>query len=132
MKTPYGRYHVRVHSIRKWYKTLLKALGVDGDYIEYMMGHKVDTYHDIQMKGPEFLRGIYSASGLGIRAKTQLSKIEMAKQVLAAVAGVRPEEIIIKEAQAHPHRSYASPDTQAEVLMNAIREAVKKDLIRSV
>ncbi len=78
-----------------------------------MMGHKVDTYHDIQMKGAEFLRGIYSASGLGIRAKTQLSKIDMAKQVLAAVAGVRPEEIIIREAQAHPHRSYASPDTQS-------------------
>ena len=29
------------------------------------------------------------------------------------------------------HRSYASPDIQAEVLMNAIREAAKKDLIRS-
>ncbi len=56
----------------------------------------------------------------------------MAKQVLAAVAGVRAEEIIIKEAQAHPYRSYASPDVQAEVLINAIREAVKKDLIRSV
>ncbi len=70
-----------------------------------MMGHKVDTYHDIQMKGPEFLGGIYCASGLGIRVKTQLSRIEMAKQVLADVAGVRPEEIIIKEAQAHPDRS---------------------------
>ncbi len=126
------RYELRAHSLRKFFKTELVSLHVQPDYIDYMMGHKVDTYHDIQMKGPEFLRGIYSASGLGIRAKTQLSKIEMAKQVLAAVAGVRPEEIILKEAQAHPHRSYASPDTQAEVLMNAIREAVKKDLIRSV
>ncbi len=73
----------------------------------------------------------YSAAGLGIRVKTLLSKIDLAKQVLAAVAGLRPEEIIIEEAQAHPHRSYASPDTQAEVLMNAIKDAVKKDLIRS-
>ncbi len=57
---------------------------------------------------------------------------EMAKQVLAAVAGVKPKEIIISEAQAHPHRSYASPNAQAEVLMNAIRDAVKRDLILSV
>jgi hypothetical protein len=33
----------------------------------------------------------------------------MAKQLRAAVAGVKPEKIIISEAQAHPHRSYASP-----------------------
>jgi hypothetical protein len=105
---------------------------VNNDYIDFMMGHTVDTYHDIQMKGPEFLRGIYSSSGLSIRPKTQLSRIEMAKQVLAAVAGVTPEAIIIKEAQAHPHRSYVSPETQAEVVMNAIREAVKKDIARSV
>jgi hypothetical protein len=36
-----------------------------------MMGHTVDTYHDIQMKGVEFLRGIYVASGLSIRPKTR-------------------------------------------------------------
>ena len=125
-------YELRAHSLRKYFKTELISLHVQPDYIDYMMGHKVDTYHDIQMKGLEFLRGIYSASGLGIRAKTQLSKIELAKQVLAAVAGVRPEEIIIREAQAHPNRSYASPEAQAEVLMNAIRQAVKEDLIRSV
>ncbi len=123
---------MRAHSLRKYFKSELISLHVQPDYIDYVMGHKVDTYHDIQMKGPEFLRGIYSASGLGIRAKTQLSKVEMAKQVLTAVAGVKPEEIIISEAQTHPHRSYASPNTQAEVLMNASRDAVKKDIIRPV
>ncbi|TMI26664.1 hypothetical protein E6H36_05030 [Candidatus Bathyarchaeota archaeon] len=64
------------------------------------------------------------------------SEIEMAKQVLAAVAGVRLEEIIIKEAQAHPHRSFATPadrdEHQANVLMIAIREAVKHDIVRSM
>ncbi len=124
--------NISTYSLRKYFKTELVSLHAQPDYIDYMMGHKVDSYHDIQMKGVEFLRGIYSASGLGIHAKTQLSKIEMAKQVLAAVAGVRPEEILIREAQAYPHRSYASTDTQAQVLMNAIREAVKSDLVRSV
>jgi hypothetical protein len=49
----------------------LLSLGVQPDYVDYMMGHTVDTYHDIQMKGVEFLRGIYVASGLSIRPKTR-------------------------------------------------------------
>ncbi len=42
-------------------------LGVPADYIEYMMGHTISTYHDVQMKGVEFLRNIYAASGLSIK-----------------------------------------------------------------
>jgi len=30
------------------------------DYIEYMMGHKVSTYHDVLMLGIKKLRQIYS------------------------------------------------------------------------
>src|SRR2546426_12841234 len=41
--------------------------------------------------------------------KTQLSRIEMAKQVLATVAGISPEQILILDAQAHPQNlRYAS------------------------
>jgi site-specific recombinase XerD len=50
------RYDLRVHSIRKFFRTQLAALGTPTDYIEYMMGHTISTYHDIQMKGVEFLR----------------------------------------------------------------------------
>jgi hypothetical protein len=65
------RYTVRPHSIRKFFRTQMAALGVQTDYIEYMMGHTISTYHDIQMKGIEFLRGIYTASGLGIKPKNK-------------------------------------------------------------
>lgn len=78
------RYEVRPHSIRKFFRTQLAALGVDRDYIDYMMGHKVSTYHDIQMKGIEFLRNIYAASGLSTRPKTQLSKIDALKEIILA------------------------------------------------
>jgi hypothetical protein len=57
---------------------------VDRDYIEYMMGHTISTYHDIQMKGVESLRNIYAASGLSIRPKTALSKIEALKEIIRA------------------------------------------------
>ena len=54
------------------------------DYIEYMMVHKVPTYHDIKMKGVKFLRGVYTAGGLGIRPRTYVSRIKMLKAVVRA------------------------------------------------
>ena len=58
------RYELRAHSIRKFFQTQMDALGVQTDYIEYMMGHTISTYHDISMKGIEYLRGVYKVSGL--------------------------------------------------------------------
>jgi site-specific recombinase XerD len=67
IKQPRGRmYELRVHSLRKYSKTQMLALGVQLDYVDYMMSHTLDTYHDIQMKGIEFLRNIYASSGLTI------------------------------------------------------------------
>ena len=49
VKQQNGRvYDLRTHSLRKYFKTQLLALGVQPDYVDYMMGHKVDTYHDIK------------------------------------------------------------------------------------
>ena len=62
-----GRYSLCVHSLRKYFKTQLMALGVQSDYVDYMMGHTVDTYHDIQSKGIEFLRNVYASAGLSIK-----------------------------------------------------------------
>jgi hypothetical protein len=67
-------YDLRVHSLRKYFKTQLLALGVQSDYVDYMMGHTIDTYHDIQSLGIDRLRNAYAASGLAIRSKTQVSK----------------------------------------------------------
>lgn len=114
------------------HRTQLAALGVNNDYINYMMGHQVDTYHDIKMKGPEFLRGVYAASGLGIKTKTQLSKMETLKQV-ARAWGLDPEKILVSDASVYPHRSYASTlerdEVQSQRLSEALREAVRKDLL---
>ena len=49
-------YDLRVHSIRKYFKTQLLALGVQPDYVDYMMGHTVDTYDDIQSIGIDKLK----------------------------------------------------------------------------
>jgi hypothetical protein len=62
----------------------MAALGADRDYIEYMMGHTISTYHDIKMKGIEFLREIYRASGISIKPKTRVSKIDALKEIIRA------------------------------------------------
>jgi len=125
------RYELRVHSIRKFFRTQLAALGVNADYIEYMMGHKISTYHDMKMRGAEFLRNIYAASGLSIRPKTRVSKIEALKEIIRAW-GMDPEEILTKKALAEPHSIYASPrnleEDQIQALSIALKDMMRKEL----
>lgn len=133
LKQKRGRlYKLRVHSIRKFFRTQLAALGVDRDYIEYMMGHTVSTYHDIQMKGTEFLRNVYTASGLSIRPKTKTSKIEALKQICLAW-GLNPEQVLTKKALSQPHRtivsSYETENENIKTLSDALKEMMRKELL---
>jgi integrase len=125
------RYMMRPHSMRKFFRTQLAALGVQTDYIEYMMGHTISTYHDIQMKGIEFLRGVYAASGLCIKPKTKPSRIETLKEMARAL-GLNPEEILTKEALSMPNRTIVSTDraideNQMKSLLTAVRQRLKED-----
>jgi integrase len=124
------RYTLRAHSIRKYFRTQLSALGVERDYIEYMMGHTISTYHDIEMKGIEFLRNIYAASGLSIRPKTAISKIDALKEIIRAW-GMNPEEILTRKAFSEPHATYASGEHEEQTikeLSNALKEMMRKEL----
>jgi len=124
------RYAMRPHSIRKFFRTQMAALGVQTDYIEYMMGHTISTYHDIQMKGIEFLRGVYAASGLCIKPKTKPSRIETLKEMVRAL-GLNPEEILTKEALSMPHRTVITAgrdESQMETLLKALKQKLKQEL----
>ena len=107
------------------------AVGVSSDYIDYMMGHAVSIYHDIQMKGIEFLRNIYTASGLSIKPKTKISKIEALEEIIRAW-GMNPEQILTKQALA-PHRAYvSSPEfeqNQVRRLSKALKEMMRAELL---
>jgi len=102
-------YELRVHSLRKYFKTQLLALGVQPDYVDYMVGHTVDIYHDIQMKGVEFLRNIYAGSDLSIKPKTRVSKIDALKGIIRAW-GLNPEQILTREALTQGAAVYTSPN----------------------
>jgi integrase len=126
------RYDLRAHSIRKFFRTQMAALGVQTDYIEYMMGHTISTYHDIKMKGIEFLRGVYTASGLSIKAKTKPSRVEILKEMVRAL-GLNPEEILTKEALTMPHRTVVTAGMEADqnqinMLLNALKQKLKQEI----
>ena len=125
------RYDLRVHSIRKFFRTQLAALGMPTDYIEYMMGHTISTYHDIEMKGIEYLRGIYSASALSIKPKTKVSKIDALKEIIRAW-GLNPEEILTKDALTRPNATIISRDQLEERQMHQLSVALKQEVLKEI
>jgi hypothetical protein len=107
------------------------ALGVNSDYVDYMMGHTVDTYHDIQSKGVEFLRNAYATAGLSIAPKQKGWELDALK-AFARGLGLEPEKVLTEAAFAEPHRAYATSEdreqAQTRALSVAIKELIKREL----
>ncbi len=91
-KNKNGGYELRVHSIRKFFKTQLQSLGVADCYIDLWMGHKTSVYSDLMMKGVEFHRDLYSKAGLCIKPQTTGSKADLLKQMVESI-GASPDEV---------------------------------------
>jgi hypothetical protein len=106
------------------------AAGVPEDYIEYMMGHTVKTYHDIQSLGVEYLRNVYKAAGLSIRQKTQVNKVGTLKDIIRAF-GMNPEQILTKDAlndgAATCKNSEYLENHQLQLLCNELKQIIRKE-----
>ena len=126
------RYTLCVHSLRKFFKTQLMALGVQSDYIEYMMGHTITAYHDIQSKGIEFLRSLYGNSGLHIRPRGALTTKDQLR-AMARGFGLSPEEAARLLTSSEPHRAYATQEEREEdetrILCDIITEHLRKKIL---
>lgn len=83
------------------FKTQMQSRGVDSDYVDHMMGHVVDIYHDIKSKGVEFLGDVHTRAGLVARTRPKLTKLEVMKE-LARARRLDPEKILVQEAFAEP------------------------------
>jgi Phage integrase family len=134
-RNPRGRrYDLRAHSIRKFFRTQLASLGVQPDYVDYMMGHTISTYHDVRMKGIEYLRGIYIASGLSIKPKTRVSKLEALKEIIRAW-GLNPEEILTRDALTRSNITVTDhnqiENNQLSQLTVALRQQMAKEILET-
>ena len=132
LKMPSGRmYELRVHSLRKYFKTQLLALGVQSDYVDHMMGHTVDTYHDIQSLGVEKLRNVYAASDLSIKPKTRVSKIDALKEIIRAW-GMNPEQVLTRETLSQEAATYINPQDREnhdlQILSRTIRDLIRQEV----
>jgi len=131
IKQSNGRMHdLRCHSLRKFFKTQMLALGVQPDYVDYFMGHTVDTYHDIQSLGIDKLRNIYAASGLSIRKKTRVSKIDALKEIIRAW-GMNPELILTRDALSDGATTYQNPEEfenrQLKILSDQLKQLIRQE-----
>jgi len=124
-RTPSCRRPKRRLRLRKFFRTQLAALGLNADYIDYMMGHKLDTYADVKMLGVEKLRQTYARSGLSIKPKVEASKLEMLKEFTRSL-GLDPEKILVKDALAEPHRIITGPQDEYQAQFEALGQALKK------
>ena len=87
--------------------------------------------HGIKMKSSEYLRGIYLASGLSIKPKTRVSKIDALKEIIRAW-GLNPEEILTRDALTRPNRTVIDnsqlENQQLAQLTTALRQQMLKEM----
>ncbi len=109
----------------------MASIGVDRDYIEYMMGHTISTYHDIKMKGIEYLRGIYMASGLSIKPKTRVNKLDALKEIIRAW-GLNPEEILTRDAMREPNRTIIDRSEIESHQLNQLTSELNQQMLKEI
>ena len=69
-----------------------------------------------------------ASSGLSIRPKTRLSKIDKLK-MFAESLGLNPDEVLTKDALAMPHRTVIDPEARKiDALNEALKYAILKEL----
>jgi len=109
----------------------MKNLRVDNDYIDYFMGHTIDTYHDIQSKGIGHLRSIYAQANLAIAPQPKLTPKEMREKMVRSI-GLDPSRVLNNEALAEPHRIHATPPQQEGEEMRLLTRAFVDYVIEQV
>ena len=122
-------YSVRTHSLRKFFRSQLSVAKIDSEIVEYMMGHTIDTYEDVQSLGIETLRNLYAAAGLAIRPKTQVNRIEQLKEIIRAL-GQDPEEILSKDALFRGNITERQDETQnhqLSILAENLKQIIRKE-----
>lgn len=125
-------YSVRTHSLRKFFRSQLSTAKIDTEIVEYMMGHTINTYEDVQSLGIETLRNLYASAGLAIRPKTQVNRIDQLKEIIRAW-GENPEEILSKDALFRGNITEtqdAHQNHQLSLLAESLKQIIRKEVAK--
>ena len=80
------------------------------------------------MKGIDYMRNLYAASGLSIRPKTTLSKIDRLK-MFAESLGLNPDDVLSRDALTLPHRTIINGENHTiQVLNSALKQAIIQEI----
>ena len=96
-----------------------------------MMGHTISTYHDIRMKGIEYLRGVYVSSGLSIKPKTRLNKLEALKEMIRAW-GLNPDQVMSREALAQSNTTAIDRAQLEQTQLAQLTSVLKQQMIKEI
>jgi len=123
-----GRYELRAHSLRKFFKTQLEAKGVKTIYVEYMMGHVRSPYDKtVEMKGVEFLRKIYAAADLRIKPRpTPDEQFFALIEEFIRGKGFDVNRELLKRAITKPHRTIVTSVEMEKERRRLLRETFIK------
>ncbi len=116
-KNKNGGYELRVHTLRKYFKSRLIVLGVPESHVDYMMGHAGDTYNQVQSLGVEKLRAEYKNADLSIRGESKNGKVDLLKQMLRSLGATPDEMAEAFKSFTGPHKIYADPEEQQQYEM---------------
>jgi hypothetical protein len=83
------------------------------------------------MKGTEFLRGIYLSSGLSIRPKTRITKIDALKEIIRAW-GLNPDEILTRDAMMQPHRTVIDRNQLEQGQLAQLTTALRQQMLKEI
>ena len=82
------------------------------------------------MKGIEFLRNIYAASGLSIQPKTRVGKIEALKEIIRAW-GLNPDHVLTREALTQGATVHIDSETrmsgELQILSKTLKELIRQE-----
>jgi len=136
MKPDQEHYELKVHTLRKWFKTSIMQAGISEAYPDYMMAHKRDVYTQLQSKGIDHLRTVYDSAKLCIQPRAAQTKYERAAELLQDLfPGEDARKYLAANAFAEPHRIVVGADAedhQAAVIMARIKDRLKDEIRRDL
>ena len=74
----------------------MSVMGVQRQFIGYMMGHKTDLYLDVKMAGLEYLRKIYCLAGITVNPIEGYDRLALLKQAIERL-DFKPQDVLRPE-----------------------------------